>query len=250
MTRRARRIAAAGLLAGLAALASGGVWLAGLWLPAGPTAPADRPLAALPPADPAPDPAGTPLRIVAFGTSLTAPPGWPEALVARLEACLGRPVALTRVAGPGQGTTWALTQTDRVIAARPDLVLIEFAINDADAEDGIGLAASRANHGRLLDALAAGLPGAQLVLLTMNPVAGPLQGLLRGRLPLYSAMVRDLAAARDLPLADLTPRWQAAIAADPALRPPDGLHPEAAATVAVVAPALAGIIGAAAGRDC
>ena len=118
MRRRPVRITA-GLLAGLLALAAGGSWLTGGRIPA---LPMDRPLAAIAPPlagtdDPA-DPAGAPLRIVAFGTSLTAPEGWPEALVARLEPCLGRPVALSRVAGPGQGTVWALAQTDRVIAAR------------------------------------------------------------------------------------------------------------------------------------
>ena len=169
MRRRPVQIAA-GLLASLLALAAGGSWQTGGRIPA---LPMDRPLAAIAPPLAGTDPAGAPLRIVAFGTSLTAPPGWPEALVAQLETCLGRPVVLTRVAGPGQGTAWALAQTDRVIAARPDLVLIEFAINDADLLDGIGLAASRANHGRLLDALAAGLPRAQMVLMTMNRSMAP-----------------------------------------------------------------------------
>lgn len=241
--RMAVRIAA-GLLAGLGALWAGGLWPGGSGTPAGP---ADRALAPI--AVPA-GPADAPLRIVAFGTSLTAGPGWPEALEAGLAACLGRPVALTRVAGPGQGTAWALTRTDRVIAAGPDLVLIEFAINDADLRDGIGLAASRANHMQILDRLAAGLPGAQLVLLTMNPVVGPLRRLQRPFLADYDAMLRELAAARGLGLADLAPRWRAAIAADPALAPPDGLHPTPAAAARVVAPPLAALIGAAAGRAC
>lgn len=90
MRRRPVRMAA--LLAGLLALAAGGSWLAGGRIPALPMA---RPLAAIAPplagTDPA-DPAGAPLRIVAFGTSLTAPPGWPEALVAQL----ARPVSAAR----------------------------------------------------------------------------------------------------------------------------------------------------------
>ena len=51
--------------------------------------------------------------------------------------------------------------------------------------------------------------------------------------------MRDLTAERELPLADLAPRWEAAIDADPALAPPDGLHPEAGAAARVVAPPLA-----------
>ena len=227
-------------LAGLLAVGTAGLLLTGGGIPA---LPADLPLAPF-------GTPGAPARIVAFGTSLTARAGWPEALAARLEACLGHPVALVRVAESGRGTGWALEQTGRVAAARPDLVLVEFAINDADLLGGEGLAASRANHERLLDALAAGLPGVPVLLMTMNPVAGPVRQLQRPFLADYDTMLRDLAAERGLALADLAPRWQAAIAADPALRPPDGLHPDPAAAAAVAAAPLAALIGAAAGRAC
>jgi lysophospholipase L1-like esterase len=242
MTRPARRIAAAGLLAGVAAAA---LALATGFLPVGrtPAAPADRPLPRL-------ALSAAPLRIVAFGTSLTQRPGWPEALEARLAACLDRPVTLVRVARTGAGTTWALGETAAVVAARPDLVLVEFVTNDADIADGIGMAASRANHRALLDALAAGVPGVPVLLMTMSPVNGPLRQLQRPFLAGYDAMLRDLAAERGLALADLAPRWRAAIAADPAIRPPDGLHPAPEAAAAVAAAPLARLIGAAAGRDC
>ena len=84
----------------------------------------------------------------------------------------------------------------------------------------------------------------------MNPVAGPVRRIQRPFLAAYDAMLRDLAAARGVALADLAPRWRAAIAADPSLAPPDGLHPDPAAAAAVAAPPLAALIGAAAGRDC
>ena len=140
MILRAR--AATGWLAGLAA-GAGLLALAALLLfrpgGSGPATPADLPLAPF-------DRADAPARIVAFGTSLTAREGWPEALAARLEACLGHPVELIRVARNGAGSDWALGQTGAVIAARPDLVLIEFAVNDADLLDGARLAVSRAKH--------------------------------------------------------------------------------------------------------
>lgn len=239
---------AAGLLAGLAVAGAVAAGVAGILL-AGrtPAAPADRPLPRLASSLAAP---GTPLRIVAFGTSLTQRPGWPEALEARLANCLGQPVTLVRVARAGAGTSWALGETAAVTGARPDLVLVEFATNDADIANGIGLAASRVNHGALLDALAAGLPGAPVMLMTMNPVSGPLRQLQRPFLADYEAMLREFAAARGLGLADLAPRWRVAIAADPSLAPPDGLHPSPAAAAAVVVPPLATLIGAAAGRDC
>lgn len=207
---------------------------------------ADRPLA---PIDPAIDP-GKPLRLVAFGTSLTAANPWPDQLAARLSACLDRPVILTRVARSGATSAWALAEHTRVVAAVPDIVLLEFATNDADILDGLALARSRRNHAALLDALAAAAPQAQVVLMTMNPVVGPLRRLQRPRLPDYFAMLRDLAGQRHLAMADLAPRWQVAMAADPGLEPTDGLHPAGSATARIVLPVLAGQIGAAAGRSC
>jgi lysophospholipase L1-like esterase len=251
--RRSRILAAT--LAGALALAAASV-AAVLLRPPGaapPLRPADRPPAPWPAPETAAAAAGEtgkPARIVAFGTSLTASNAWPDGLAAALGACLGHPVAVIRVARNGAGSDWALTQLDRVVAARPDAVLIEFAVNDADILDGIPVAASRARHAAILDALAARLPEARLVLMTMNPVTGPVRRLQRPFLADYEAMLRGLAAGTGAALADLAPRWRAAFAADPALAPPDGLHPGDAATAAVTVPALAGMLAAAAGRTC
>ena len=84
----------------------------------------------------------------------------------------------------------------------------------------------------------------------VNPVTGPVRRLQRPFLADYDAMLRGLAAGTGTALADLAPRWRAAFAADPALVPPDGLHPGDAATAAVTVPALAGMLAAAAGRTC
>ena len=212
-----------------------GALLLVLW-PRPPADPADRPLSPLP--------ADGPLRIAAFGSSLTLKGGWPAELATRLSACLGRPVEVTVIAQAGAGSRWGLSQTGQVAAARPDLVLLEFVINDADIRDGVRLRTARAQHAALLDALP---PQAQVMLMTMNPVYGMRAVLQRPRLAAYDAMLRDLAAARDVALADLAPRWRRAWAEDPALVPPDGLHPAPAATLEVTVPALAGMIAAAAG---
>ena len=207
-----------------------------------PAEPSDRALAPLPETGP--------LRIGAFGSSLTLSGGWTEPLAERLTDCLGRPVEIDVVAKAGAGSTWALTQTDRVGAGAPQLVLMEFAINDADILDGVGVGTARTQHAALLDALATETPEAQVMLMTMNPVTGVVRTLQRPRLAAYYAMVRDLAAERGLALADLAPRWRAAWETDPALVPPDGLHPTPAANAAVTVPALASLIGVAAGADC
>lgn len=238
---RPRHLAAA-VLAGF----SVAFWV-GLGSPAPAVAePADRPL---PRWDDATVP--DPLRITAFGTSLTARAIWPDGLQAALAACLGRDVRVSRVAQPGMGSAWAETRIDAVAATRPDLVLVEFAINDADLLDGRSPADSRAAHLRLLAGLRAEIPGVRILLMTMNPVRGVPRRIQRPRLAAYDAMLREIAAGgTDTGLADFAPRWRAAWAApgaNPAADLPDGLHPDPQTAAALMVPVLAKMIGRAAG---
>jgi len=188
-----------------------------------------------------------PLRLAVFGTSLTAGSHWPEATAAALERCLDRPVTLIRVARPGAGSAWGLAETARVAAAAPDIVLIEFAINDADLRDGIGLEASAANHRAILAALAQARPEARLVLMTMSP-AERLRGLLRPGLARHYAAYRALAAETGAGLVDLYPRWRALPQAARGLA--DGLHPTDAAAQAVILPVLVPYLARLAGGAC
>lgn len=218
---------------GLAALA----WLAG---GTGTTRIDDRPLAALDVG------ADRPLRIVAFGTSLTAGNAWPDVLAETLRSCLDRPVDMRRVARAGAGSAWGLAQVGRVAALRPDLVLIEFAINDANLRDGVWPWQGRATHDRMLAALKQDLPEAQLLLMTMNPVRG-VHRVLRAGLGIHYRSYDGLARTHDTGLAVLSRQW--ADAALPSGSIPDGLHPGDAATRAVVVPHLARMIAGAMGRD-
>ena len=233
-------IAAAGLVGGL-------IWGAALWRgqPIGaPLAPTDRPAA---PLNPPPSASGAPLRLAVFGTSLTANADWPETLAGRLSDCLGRPVDLLRIARAGAGSDWAVGQIRRVAAGDPDIVLIEFAINDADLHDGLWLGESIANHRALIAGLRAQAPGARLVLMTMNPAQG-LRGLLRPRLTRYYATYRDLAMETDIGLIDLYPRWLALSPGARGLR--DGLHPDTATARGVIVPVALPVLAALAGGGC
>lgn len=185
-----------------------------------------------------------PLRITAFGTSLTGRATWPDVLAATLHACLSREVVVTRVAMAGAGSDWALTQTGRVIGSRPDIVTIEFAINDADLIDGVTLAQSRTRHEQILEALHRGAPGAGILLMTTNPVRG-WRGATRPFLAAHYRGYRALAKAADTGLADLWPRW-----AGTALGGRDGIHPDPAREAQLAVPVLARMIGARFGTDC
>ncbi len=193
-------------------------------------------------------PAGAPLRIVAMGTSLTAHYGWPDQLGAALTACMGRPVEVGVMARGGVGAQWGLDHVAMVAAMAPDIVLAEFAINDADLRLMTRLSTSAATHRRLVTDLRAALPGVPVVLMTMSPARG-LRALLRPNLAAHYANYRVLADELDTGLVDLYPRWLAR--PDPAAGMGDGVHPlrpvAAGMILPVLTPYLATLAGGAGG---
>lgn len=185
---------------------------------------------------PAPD--VTPLKIVALGTSLTQNASWPDRLAQELAACSGRPVEIERIARPGANSDWGRTQGARAIAADPDLVLVEFAINDSDLRDGVSLDRARRNHLSLLQDLAEERPSAALYLMTMNGAEG-LRGALRPWLGAHNDQYRRLAAEQGAGLIDLAPLWANELRAGRGAElMPDGLHPTEMAVSEVALPAM------------
>lgn len=202
--------------------------VAGLWLfhPKG----ADVPLQQI-----LPDPvAGTrPVTWVALGSSLSAGP-WPAAAASRINRCTGRQVNAVQMAGPGQGSDWGLAQIPRVIAAKPEIVTLEFTINDADLRRGITRAESRSNHLAMIEALQTALPGVRIVLLRLGRAHGLRAGL-RPMQGAYDAALVRMAARSGVGIIDLRTAWRDAPSEDR----PDGLHPTREADLARTAPAAA-----------
>lgn len=190
-------------------------------------------------------------RIVAMGTSLTARYDWPDRTARLLEACLGSPVDLTVIAGSGKTSAWGQDQIPALIAARPDLVVMEFTANDADLRRGIGPARSDALHGAILAALRDAHPQVRVLLLGMNP-SFRLRGALRWRETRYLSDYAARAGADPrVGYFDLAPDWAAEIAgAGQAAVLPDGLHPKASAAGRVIPAALAGPLGRIFGVNC
>lgn len=189
----------------------------------------------------APLPEG-PLQISVFGTSLSAPPQtWPDMLGQRLTACRTAPVTVARVAEPGMGSAWALEQVARVVATGPDLVLIEFAINDADLRDGVSVGISRKQHIDLIAAVRRTSPDSQIALMTMSPATG-LRGWIRPRLAAHYDQYRSLATTERLGLIDLYPRWLA-VPRDRRGLEADGLHPHPAVAEQIIIGAVADYFG-------
>lgn len=191
--------------------------------------------------------ANTPVTIVFMGTSLTAGDPWPDLVIERLQTCVKRPLHALRIAQGGATSVWGLSRIEQVIAAAPDLVVLEFAINDADLRRGLSLGLSRDNHRAILARLKQGLPEVRIILMTTNPAIG-LRRLLRPRLAAYYALYRNLAEEMDTGLIDLYPRWLAQPGLAPALT--DGVHPAHDGAASVIVPTLTAYLARLLGKTC
>ena len=112
-------------------------------------------------------------------------------------------------------------------AANPDVVFIEFAINDAYLPFAVTLQDSKDNTNYIIDELQTQNAGVEVLLMTMN---NPTSSHLTAR-PNYAAYYqgyRDIAQARSLVLIDNLPNWLHLYNTDPATwnaYVPDGIHP-------------------------
>lgn len=174
-----------------------------------------------------------PLSVAALGTSLTARGAWLECLPDRLAPLLGRPVTTRNFARVGANSRVGLSLIDEVARALPQVVLLEFAVNDAAVHRGVSLAESAVNVTTMVRALRHAIPDAHLYLMTMNPVHG-WRGLLRPRLPAYYDQYAPIASRERVGCIDNRPAWAALSRAALRAAVPDGAHPIARAAQAIV----------------
>ena len=189
-------------------------------------------------------------RLLVLGTSLTAKYDWPDQVAASLSRCIGSQIEVDKIAAVGMNSDWGVAQLQRVEQLQPDVILIEFTINDSDITDGVRLAASRLNHQRLVDHLRDRFPNSRIALVTMSPAQG-LRAAVRPFRARYENMYRELAHEFDLDLIDLAPVWKSALEADSADEMlPDGIHPSEDAVKAVAIAPLVERTASLYGLDC
>lgn len=194
-----------------------------------------------------------PQTVVVYGTSLTAGGAWTGAMRDWFEERYPGRIAFINSGGPGQTSEWGAAELDaRVLAHRPNLVLIEFSYNDAHRRFDMPLARSEENLRAMVERLRAADDRTAIVPQTMtapwdatetNPAASS-----RPRLEAYNDGYRRLATEQGLTLLDHDATWRRLAAEDRAQYEawlPDGSHPTPAGSLAVTWPTIRRLLEAA-----
>ena len=178
------------------------------------------------------------LTISTFGTSLTAGGGWQAPLAQKIET-KGVETTILNRGKSGASSAWGITRAAAIAAETPDIVLVEFAVNDAAFKRGLPLAPSLDNMARIFGELRVGAPNRLIILQRMNPVRG-YRRWLRPFLDHYTRAHIALAGSLGLPVIDHTPLWSQFDSQGLRRAIPDGLHPDANLTAEVIATSIYG----------
>lgn len=194
--------------------------------------------------------AGKPQRVVIFGTSLSKGGAWVTQLQAALEARFPGLVTFVNGAKGGQNSRWGLANVDQnVVAAKPDTVFVEFAINDSVARFDLSQAESRKNLEAILGRIRQALPDCEIVLQIMNPAFGkqPGEPSYRRDQDAYQQIYRDVGRAQGLLVIDHSIEWKALAAKEGEATVlkyiNDGVHPNVEGYRRFVTPTLLRALG-------
>ena len=190
--------------------------------------------------------------VVVYGTSLTEQGPWVAPLQAWFETKYPGKVKVINSGGSGQHSGWGVANVKaKVVDLHPDLVFIEFAMNDAHVRFKITPEQALANLDKIVTAVQKGDPQTAIVLQTMNTAIdapGKTAGTDRPKLDVFYANYTGYAAKQHLALVDNYPAWLK-LAKDDAKTfltyAPDGLHPNAKGIAAITWPNIEKLLVAA-----
>ena len=193
--------------------------------------------------------AGLPRRIVFYGTSLTAEGAWVPQLLAELHERFPKRITSFNGAESGMHSRWGVANLDaRVLKHAPDVVFIEFSVNDACARFEITPEEARANLETMIDRIRLLNPLCDVILQVMNPVLDRPAGHTghRPHLAQYQDGYRQVGQERGLLVIDHMPAWTELLARDEKTfrnLVPDGLHPQADGYARLVMPEILSRLG-------
>lgn len=187
--------------------------------------------------------AGKKQTVVVYGTSLTAGGSWSKSLNDYFDKHFPGQVTFVNAAKNGMHSDWGVANLkERVLEQKPDLIFIEFAVNDASTKNNVPLEKSQANLDAMVKTLRQQNPQVDVVLQTMNPawdsprVPEKKYGSDRPNLEAYYDGYRRYANEHGLPLVDNYPNWVKIQKEQPERYQkmvPDGIHPSSSASAGV-----------------
>lgn len=193
--------------------------------------------------------------IVTYGTSLTEKGRWVDQLRNKTAELYPGRVTVINSGGSGQYSQWGLANLDKkVIAHEPDLVLIEFSVNDSVARFGCSVEQARLNLESMVDRILAARPGCEIVLMTTSIADKHPEGHESHRVDIeaYHQNYRDVAAERGLLLIDFFPVWLELKNSNPArydILIPDSIHPGTKGEMEIVVPEIFSALGISCSRS-
>ena len=192
---------------------------------------------------------GESLSIVTYGTSLTAGGGWVRQVEQSLERKFPGQVKIINAAKGGMNSDWGVKNLDeRVLANKPDVVFIEFAVNDAVERFHIPVLHARRNLVSMIERIRRLNPKTEIILQVTNPVIDRPKGHdgYRPELEEMFAMVREVAKEQKTVLIDHEDAWKRELHAGLEHYHelvPDGLHPNDGAYARIITPVILSAIG-------
>ena len=187
--------------------------------------------------------------IVAYGTSLTEGGSWVKDLADALEKKYPGLATVINSGGSGQWSRWGVANLEeRVIVKKPDVVFIEFAVNDSVARFNGSVEEARQNLNIIINRILESNSKCEIILMTMTPADKHPVGHFSYRLNIadYYEMYREEAKKHQLMLIDHAPNWLALQASDKTLFDklvPDSIHPTAEGNAHIVTPLILKSLG-------
>ncbi len=192
---------------------------------------------------------GIPQRIVLYGTSLTAEGPWVGQLRKTVDGKYPGLATWINSGGSGKASDWGLKNLKaKVIDQKPDVVFVEFSMNDAAPKLKVSREQARENLSKMVAKIRGAHPHCEIILQLMNPADVGEGGNLSPRpdLRFYQNDYRDFAAANGLLCVDHFPAFQALLdKGSDAYRVyvPDGVHPNAEGCARFLTPTLLQTLG-------
>lgn len=182
-------------------------------------------------------------KIVIMGTSLSIDReygSWTTFLTDRLQNEFGALAVVVNMAKSSTDSTYGLSILNQVIEEKPDVVFIEFAINDAYEPFLISVQECYENLNTMVQSILALNPDCEIIIQTTNPVFGEGEKD-RPLLWYYYQTYRYYAASRKLFFIDYYKEWIDFFEANPETESQyiiDGVHPALSGTNTIIIPAL------------